>query len=192
MPSIATLFVIAISGTVFCTLIFFTPLWGPSLLFRKLGAPTKPTRPVPAFSLTDVLVLLALLSLVNAALAQMPFDISDSWRVFLFTGANSILALTWLLGLRQMESHAIQQQSSRLMFQLALHPLAIFGPAGIIAGSFILFGTVSEPEFGHVWTRPKASFYMASLLLITTSLGLCYLARRDFAWLISRESPRKP
>jgi hypothetical protein len=187
-PSDPSIFVaIVIGGTFYSALMFFTPLWGPSLLFYKLGKPKGVVSIKGSFTITDVFVLIFFLSPVNAAISMVRDELDRSSLVFMLVSANSLVALVWLMCVRFLARYQIQRQASRLAIQLLIYPISIFCTGGLIVGTMMLLETLGASLQRGMREPDTIAFLTSSVLLVLACIGLCYGARRGFAYLLHVE-----
>ena len=164
----------------FGSLCLFTPLWGPPLLFYTAQPPRAPRG--PTFSLTDIAIGMGMLSLANGLVGMVRTDMEPRELVFMFAAANVLAAGTWILGLRRLAKHGIEQQSHRLLFQIVLHPLAICAPSGVILnGCLIAPILLNQFDPNDIRTLPA----LGGVIVTGIWAGVCLFTRAWFFRLLA-------
>ena len=102
--------------------------------------------------------------------------------------ANVLVGCVWFIGLRRLQTLGIRHQSSRLIFQAILHPLAILGPAGVVIDAFLLVATV----VGAIATRTFEGYALipASFVAVLFWSAISLATRRWFLRLLAAERSR--
>lgn len=182
-------FITVLSG-VYIALVFFVPLWGPQLVFRKLTPEKTPDTKV-RFSLQDGLLLTVALAIVNATLAHLTsnsFGIEENYSTMMLAFCvNVLIVLLWLKCLQFLAEHRITNWRSRLLMQLVLYPLSTFVIAEILMGMLMLLSGLElvihngELQPVRYFTHP---LFQAAVCVVAFFWLVRYLLRYLFVKLV--------
>ncbi len=160
--------------TLSAALLFFVPLWGPSIVFRRAGELSLRGVTRPTFFLADAFVLVVFLSFASSLVSFVRGEMSLPWFVCLMIAANGLAALIWLRGLRFMQQHAIESPLQRLLFQAVLYPLSVLAPAATLANTMFLLSAIAVRTKSLETAAAGVLILSLLITLITRRLYLRY------------------
>ena len=190
MADLAQAFLTAVGATFVGSIFFFVPLWGPLLVFRNVGVVIQRAPGLARFSILDGFILVGFLAGANAVTSLLRGEIPQTWFFYSVSAANVLIFAIWLRGLRFMERCEITQPRSRVLFQVLLHPMAIFGPSGTLMNGFIFLSMLevfSEGLMQGLIEYTTHPLTIAAFFTLLASLFACYLARQLFKRMLDSE-----
>ena len=157
----------------FGTLMFFVPLWGHHLVFRRMEPDSNQSdAPNITYSLADILVLTAFLAIGTALGMLLRNEMTMAWLTAFTAIVNIFVMLLWFQSQQFMNRHGIRTTWIRALVQVILFPSAIV-LVGVGTMALVLLLTRLEVfEFGLLAGTKR---YLADPLNIAamTTLPVC-------------------
>ena len=185
-------------GGLYTSLMFFVPLWGPQLVFRKLTpAPPPSAKPGPLrFGIADGLVLTTFLAFVNGFAALLKEDVIPVGTVLFAVCGSLLVTMLWVKCLRFMSTHGIERPKSRLLLQAALYPLSVFVVGDIALAVLMLMSSLAqlaEQSSAAMEDAYVISFAAASATVLSLSIAAIFLLRYLFRrFIVLGAAPPEP
>jgi uncharacterized integral membrane protein len=169
-------------GAAIVSLVLFTPLWAPQLIFARTCWVRPKGGIVPAgVQLSDIMILIAQLAVGNAtvSLLRQQYEYSPSVYAMLAIAVNGFVILMFAKCNRFMRERDIQARYARVLVQALFYPAAIFGIGLLVELAFIL----SLFETGSVDPFTPLS---AAVTLMGTGFAM-FLLRLGFQQLVTSD-----
>ena len=114
----------------------FMPLWAHLITLRSLQRKVPEQAESPRYSLADIMILMALISIGTALGSYAKID-QDAENWILIVSLNLLLILMWYKCNRLMRINAINENKSRILMQVFTYP------SSVLALSFLLLSGIS-------------------------------------------------
>ena len=186
MTLIVTFATFAILGT----LMLFTPLWGPGLVFARLRRP-KHLQSSARFQFTvlDMACLFVYLAIANSPIGLIRGDynfLQNFFAVFMLLMTNLFAVLLWTLAFRFANSENVRKPFERTLILIVFFPVSVVAVAQVALVSFFVIPWVL---IGVGWPKDSPNdqiFVLVSCMLFLFGLVMIFLLRRAWVATLSR------
>jgi hypothetical protein len=145
---------LAIAGAsgLFGSLFFFTPLWAPQVVFRKLipKQPTPDESTIPAFFISDGFVVIGFLAIGNASITQLRRELPQHYLIGFAVVVNVLIVSIWLKCLRWMRTYRLVRQGPRMLVQVLLYPASVVTAGETLMSVVLLLSGLEAFKVGLV------------------------------------------
>ncbi|WP_164102797.1 hypothetical protein [Candidatus Laterigemmans baculatus] len=183
--------------TVTGSLMLFTPLWGPRVVYAGIARARKPSsstrRGMPTFSIGDVGCLFIYVAMANALFLAVRHEYRHfpTLALVMPVFGNAFAILTWLLAVRFADDQLADTTRTRVAAILVFFPSAAIAVAHVAVSSLTLLSGLTAFQQGFAaGTASYAGNPIAGFcfVLLTCALMAVYILRRVFhARMIERE-----
>jgi hypothetical protein len=163
------------------SILLFSVIWAPHVVFKKFKLPAVITDEFPPFTMLDGIAFVTYLCIGNATIAWT--DDAMGVRNFvksyllLFFVMNFLVFMIWVMNLRFMKFNNITEQKGRAIYQFVLYPLSVLSVTGVsIIGMLLLFQVFFGTSSRTTPNLPIA--VIASITALGFAATLMPLARR--------------
>ncbi len=152
-----------------CSLVFFTPVWGPWLFFRP--APPRLKRLPWRCRITDVLALAIWIGVSSSIIAGFT-NLSQLEQAISVLLVSFVLVLAWMLSVHSNSKFGIESAGPVLVMHLFFFPVATLGLGYLIEFAIVVVvGLIALLE--KPWGPQASAFYMLFIaLIIPTAVSL--------------------
>ena len=177
--------------TVTGSLMLFTPLWGPRLVYG--GRLEHVTKQRLRFSLRDLACLFVYLGIANALfqLIRSEYRFFPTLSVLIPVLANLLAILAWILALRFADGWNVTTTFERSLAMLIFFPLSAMAVAQILMCSLMLLSGMEAFSAGFIAgfiQYMNSPISIAALGMILFGLLTTYTLRRSWRMVLSRKA----
>ncbi len=177
--------------TVTGSLMLFTPLWGPRLVYG--GRSEHVTKQRLRFSLSDLACLFVYLGIANALfqLIRSEYRFFPTLSVLMPVLANLFAILAWILALRFADGWKVATTFERSLAMLIFFPLSAMAVAQILMCSLMLLSGIEAFSTGFIAGFNQyinSPISIAALGMILFGLLTIYTLRRSWRMVLSRKA----
>jgi hypothetical protein len=145
-------------------------------VLRPLTSRGGPRGPTASYTMVDVVCLLLWLSLLGAGVSRVAAApwVGEAWLVLAVLVIESVGS--WWLGVRLVSAAGVVDWRRRVVCQLVIVPLALFGPPLAMALPFVLLYYYEPALVCAIWPAAPAALLAAYLLARWVARGATAIA----------------
>ena len=164
------------------SLLFFVPLWGPQLTFRRIAgnAPTE----TGSFSIADGMILVAMLAAAASLASSLRDALPQGLFLFLTSMAMLLAALLWFKCLKFMSLNGVKGNWQRIAMQIFVYPSSVLSVSYSVMLTMMLFSGIAD-SFNRAVPIAYLCVTLGGLVL---SIGWIYLTRVTYRRILQSES----
>ncbi len=173
--------------TIIGSLVLFTPLWAPKLVYFGIEARQPFVRPesIRSFSLSDLSCAFVIVGVANALfnLIRTEYEVFPVWRIVMPVFCNLIAVLTWWLSLQFAKEKCVKSNGARIATILFFFPAAFIAVTHVVASVMGLFTApkVDDRTFVH-------PAFLCFAVLLALSVACLLALRKAFRRLLDRQN----